>query len=182
MVITISRNFLKGHPREGQQTFFVEKMIQWYWDTQAPKYHNVLEMLLELNGDKFHEYYLSRFIDSLDSSVNEWKGHTIRNGFRYKEGDKFSPRVWSGDPYKTPQIQILPDLTVKKAWFFGFQGGAFNLGGRVFDGEVESHWELLEQIAHNDGLETQEFLAWFKYPKSFDGQIICWNDRINYEY
>ncbi len=44
---------------------------------------------------------------------------------------------------------------------------------------VHFHY-MLGGIAKNDGLDIDEFMAWFKYPKPFEGQIICWNENIGY--
>lgn len=35
-----------------------------------------------------------------------------------KVGDKFSPRVWSGKPYRSKMITIAPDIEVKQIWDF----------------------------------------------------------------
>lgn len=40
--------------------------------------------------------------------------------------------------------------------------------------------EIMKTLAKNDGLTLAELLQWFKYPKPFEGQIICWNDKVNY--
>lgn len=40
--------------------------------------------------------------------------------------------------------------------------------------------EKVFEIAENDGLTSDDLLAWFKYPKPFSGQIICWNHNIKY--
>ena len=40
--------------------------------------------------------------------------------------------------------------------------------------------EIMKRLAYNDGLSLAELLKWFKYPKPFKGQIICWNDKISY--
>lgn len=105
------------------------------------------------------------------------KHHTIRSGNRFKVGDKFSPRVWSGKPYYSKQIIIAPDIEVEKVYEFEIHGSEFKINENIYDG---MNIEILEMIAQNDGLNRQELLDWFKYPNSFKGQIICWSDKISY--
>lgn len=102
------------------------------------------------------------------------KKHTIRAGSRWKVGDKFSPRVWSGKPRHSKQIIIAPDIEIKKGWSFTrdlFTPTFYLDGHPVGD-------ELLSAIAANDGLTVDDFKAWFNKP--FEGQVICWNDSVNY--
>lgn len=33
-------------------------------------------------------------------------------------------------------------------------------------------------LAKNDGLLTDDFVVWF--PQNFNGQILCWNNEIEY--
>lgn len=109
----------------------------------------------------------------------EPKHHTIRSGHRFKEGDWFSPRVWSGKPYNSKQIIIAPDIQVKKEWKFDLCDDYIWINAKKHCHVLEH--ELLESFAMNDGLESQDLLDWFKYPKETqDNQIICWNENINY--
>ena len=114
-VTTFSRQFPAYHPQAGKPTYFVEKMIEWYWDTANPEFHNVEDMIFLLNPDK-ESSLLHKFVDSLCPDIEEWKGHTVRSGNQKRVGQKFSPRVWSGAPYNSAQITFLPDLEIKKLW------------------------------------------------------------------
>lgn len=160
-VITFSRVFPVYHPKAGQPTNFIEKiyagLADIYEDFKIPNDAN--------DFWDFHEYYNSKP-----------KFHTIRGGNRWKVGDKFSPRVWSGKPYNSKQIILAPDIEVKKVWSFSKDliSKNFYLNG------IEVQPDSLLEIAKNDGLEIAELLLWFQYPKPFNGQIICWNDKINY--
>lgn len=172
-VITFSRVFPSYHPKAGQPTYFVEKI------------HNGLNLapisfneIIAFNTDKERELLLNFWKDIV--TFGGCKYHTIRAGNRWKVGDKFSPRVWSGKPYQTKQIIIAPDIEIKKIWDFEISGGEYCINGRVYGGEVESHHELLYKIAENDGLSKPDLLDWLKYPKQFSGQIICFNENINY--
>lgn len=178
-VITFSRIFPSYHPRAGEPTYFVEKIwrsfnqmdVDGYYLESIQAYSDVYNDLID-NGSVDHIVPFSNLIP---------KHHTIRAGHRYKVGDWFSPRVWSGKPYNSKQITIAPDIQVKKTWDFSFLStGMYQMGKRQFDGEVESHHELLELIAQHDGLSKSDFLEWFRYPRAFYGQIICWNENINY--
>lgn len=163
-VMTFSRFFPQGHPRVGQPTHFVEKI----WSGLADC--GVLMDGRDFSGIPmdFHVYY-----NALP------KLHTIRAGNRWKAGDRFSPRVWSGKPYNSPQIIIGPDIEVKMTWRFFIA----NRSMYIESGAVNT--STLERLAQNDGLSFDDFLGWFmpvkKKPQpDFEGQIICWNQNIEY--
>lgn len=159
-VLTFSRVFPAHHPRKGEPTFFVEKFTK---SIQLLDYDRI-DMPDELDFD-LGMYHLC-----------DPKDHTIRAGNRWKVGDKFSPRVWSGKPYNSKQIIIGPDIEVKRTWTFEI----LNFGYAV-DGAFQSYNEL-KIIAANDGLTVDDFECWFNVKKNevFEGQIICWNDKIEY--
>ncbi len=77
-------------------------------------------------------------------------------------------------------ITIAPDIEIKKIWNFGVRKGEFYLNAICYSGEHEHHHELLEKIAINDGLSKQDLIDWFDFKKEFHGQVLCWNDTINY--
>lgn len=157
-VITFSRTFPSYHPKAGQSTFFVEKFwesVHVDFDIKAP-IRTCFDMdLTKVYGAKYH---------------------TIRAGNRWKVGDKFSPRVWSGKPYNSKQIIIAPDVEVKNVHKFEIEPD-----GKIF---LNNNTALImadvQLISKNDGLGADDFLAWFKHPKAFNGQIICWNENVNY--
>lgn len=157
-VITFSRAFPAYHSRKGQETFFVEK---------------VLKSFMMIKGVSIND------VDALELDETIWdkckpKHHTIRAGHRFKTGDMFSPRCWSGRPYHTQQVILADDVKIEKVWDFVFHRGKMYIDGeRFLMAEVD--------VAKNDGLSEKDFLAWFKYPQDFHGQIICWNENIKYE-
>lgn len=164
-VITFSTRFPSYHPRKGEQTHFVEKI----WNS-LPNHYD----LDKLNPGKKKEVEL--FWQALQMNYRMFgpKLHTIRAGHRWKAGDKFSPRVWSGVPYHSPQIIIAPDMEVKKVWTFEVFGeGDVRIGSKI-------NQIFLRHIAANDGLSLDDFLAWFKYPQPFNGQVIAWDENVNY--
>ncbi len=184
-VITFSRTYPKGHPRQGEPTYFVEKV--WESIGYVPS-----KEIIELLPDEYMNY-LRR-----DSETIYPKHTTIRAGHNWKAGDWFSPRVWGTDinpktgrsgPYNSKQIQFAPDIQIKKVWDFKiiytdnpllYQ---VLLNGQVIY-EVEccqifvDGFDTIKMIAENDGLDYNDFLHWFI--DDFDGQIICWNENINY--
>jgi hypothetical protein len=155
-VLTFSRYYPSYHPKKGQPTYFVDKIWKGLYEIN--------------NGD----------VRSNMKNVHQFdsKYHTIRAGHRFKTGDWFSPRVWSGRPYKSKQIIIAPDIQVKKTWDFDIEGSDIFLDGR-YDFTAQG-WSL-DEVSKNDGLNRSDFLDWFKFTKqNFHGQIICWNENINY--
>lgn len=160
-VITFSRNFPATHPRKGEPTYFVEKL------------HRSLD--LGVSEKTLVSKELSYYFNFAVFGSCEPKHHTIRGGNRWKVGDKFSPRVWSGRPYMTKQIIIAPDIEIKKIWNISCDlDGVFYLDRKQFD--VTS-----SDITVNDGLTTDDFLSWFPVGKILEGQILCWNEKVNYQ-
>lgn len=177
-VITFTQRFLCHHPRHGQRTHFVEAIR----NSMNPyiSYLEYLEKLVRLNAkalsrNKLTIQDIQRFLSSLNWNYSaESKRHTIRSGFRFKPGDKFSPRVWSGTPYQSPQIIFWDDIVIPKIYTikiktkpkFGFTAHDH------IDNRTSKYSEALANlIASNDGLSTEDFKAWFNKPMS--GQIIC---------
>jgi hypothetical protein len=103
---------------------------------------------------------LSEFWNSLNMDITDIKLHTIRGGERFKDGDWFSPRVWSGKPRHSPQILLCGDIKIP--WVQ----------------PVELPQQDIDTLAHNDGLTADKFRDWFKHPEPFHGQIICWVESL----
>lgn len=169
-VITFSKTFPGYHPRAGEPTYFVEKFLK----SIGKEYHTLPNTVQDI---------VDAYI--MDSCLP--KPHTIRLGQRFSAGDWFSPRVWEGIPYKSKQIIIEPDTQVAKTFEFEVKSE----GDYTFIGidewafyEENSNFitqrEALETLAQNDGLTVADFKAWFKWPEGFKGQIICWNQKIDY--
>lgn len=157
-VITFSTVFPSYHPKAGQPTNFVEKIWWGLNDAQTDRFE------MEL----FKNDLLLKSFESFPP-----KFHTIRAGKRWKVGDKFSPRIWSGRPYHSKQITIAEDLEVKAVW----------------DIEIYCFLEFkictampidIDILARNDGFDkVADFMYWFK-PEKFVGQIISWSDEVKY--
>lgn len=191
-VMTFSRTYPAYHPKAGQPTHFVEKILNWYFGTMKNLEHNPA---LHFTGDiiklKNPELYqvggVETFIESLSKDIDAWKNHTIRAGRRWKAGDWFSPRVWSGKPYNSKQVIIAPDIQVKKTWDFEVDGN-----GVMSMAKPGEQLKYLDEnidaiIAKNDGLEYNDFIDWIVLPyyvrtkDSGPMQIICWNESIEYK-
>jgi len=177
-VITFSRTFPAYHPKAGQPTYFVEKFYNSI-------YRNGSESMEEIGRINQH-LPPAVFMPFLDSMVacEERKHHTIRAGHNWKVGDKFSPRVWSGRPYNSKQVVIAPDVEIKKVWDIEIKefsdGRWIDFGNYKISEHMAFPMTVLPLLARNDGLELQDLLDWFKFPKPFTGQILCWNENINY--
>lgn len=170
-VLTFSRTFPAYHPKAGQPTYFVEKFYNSLIEQDKPTFN-------DLNFD---------LAISDDFGKLGCKHHTIRSGNRWNVGDKFSPRVWSGKPYDSKQIIIAPDVEVKKVWRFNIEVNkdyiCVLINDLAFHEEnrsLETNHSGMMTLAKNDGLSFQDMRDWFKWGKPFTGQIICWNENINY--
>lgn len=188
-VITFSRVFPYYHPKAGEPTYFVEKLHYNIWSQISDEWIDAQSMIYDLNKHLPRDIVFD-FVESLEMELdfNELsKGHTIRSGYRFKAGDLFSPRVWGNDvnpksgksgPYHSKQVIIAPDIQIPKVWGFDIAGqdGKFFIDQSPFT----SRGMFLGELAKNDGLTGNDFKAWFKHPKPFTGQIICWDESIEY--
>lgn len=170
-VITFSRVFPSYHPRRGESTYFVEKV----WKSLGGVASEFTTPFI--NGTDFKNSIVWGY-----QLVDGYKHHTIRSGHRFKAGDFFSPRVWSGVPYKSKQIIFAPDIEVSKVWGFEIKDSIIRIRGSEQSacGLYDVPANEVPFIAANDGLSFLDLMHWFKFPKDFEGQIICWNGSIEY--
>src|SRR5690554_6254811 len=91
--------FPKYHPRAGEPTHFVEKI----WE--AVPGDNILY-------DAINYEVLRPYAESFQSK-KMWtpKRTTIRAGHRWKKGDFFVPKIWTGIPYRSKPIDV-EDFTI----------------------------------------------------------------------
>lgn len=187
-VITYSQCFPSYHPRAGEQTFFVEKVLNQVESHGTYNWRNKQyeDLLIHLNEKKIKEGKLTRerirvFYKSLNKDVWDKKPHTIRAGHSRKVGQMLTPAIWSGRPYWDPQIIFAQDMEVKKTWDFHIDvNGIYSINNQYIfypDGTEQ-------RLAENDGLTELDFMNWFipdinKF-KGFQGQIICWAENVNY--
>jgi hypothetical protein len=176
-VLTFSRHFPKGHPRAGEPTWFVERVMAGIAEDYYPNY----QMPKDFTQYDWHQYY----------NCTVLKRHSIRAGSRWKPGDMASLRVWSDKPYRSKQIEFA-QVEVKKEWAIEIyqhkEYWEFKLNGKKVGWDLPEQTNIddfVDQLAANDGLTTPDFLNWFSiHPKKqasvFRGQVICWSDKIDY--
>lgn len=164
--LMFSRYFPATHPRKGYETFFVEKIWKsLYINGECPD---------PLNG------YIGEYVSDMRADLASYnnvdpKYHTIRASTRWKVGDKFAPRVWRGLPYRSKTIQFAPPIEVKKVWNIEVN---FKESHELIINGKATLFKNLYSLTKNDGLLLLDFVQWFNKP--FTGQIICWNDKIEY--
>lgn len=192
-VITFSTKFPAYHPKAGQPTHFVEKFldsINFYNFRGVNGLYHFRDLNPQIEFDNIKSFW-----HSLNHGNENQKHHTIRSGNRFKVGDKFSPRIWGNDinpksgrsgPYHSKQIIIERDIEIKKIWDFEMDlNGVYSIDGKYILGEFNEDEAVEIQLAKNDGFSNPaDMFDWFmpnyNKPKSFRGQIICWNENINY--
>lgn len=165
-VITFSRAFPASHANAGTPTWFVERI--WHG------------LRAQFDNETLHLYIDPHDKELWDINRVNWfsikniapKIHTIRAGRTRKAGDVFSPRVWSGAPRKSKQVQFAPDITIHHV--VDFERTA---GGHILLNGIDATFDKMK-IAENDGLTLGEFEAWFSEP--FIGQIVIWEKENPY--
>jgi hypothetical protein len=163
--ITFSTKFPTYHPKAGKPTFFEEQLCSCLLTIDWEFYSEFLQPKAKPKFSKPACYY---------NKFNH-KGQTIRKGYRFNIGERFSPRIWSGRPYWTPQIVFAPEVLITKVWNFKIENRTLFIDGKKVKPAT------LALLAKNDGFEnTKDFLEWLQFPRDFEGQIICWDNRINY--
>lgn len=108
-----------------------------------------------------------------EDSYGDSKRHTIRKGNRFNPGDHVNFKVWTGLPYRSKKLTFAIGVEIKKTWPFELTKEDFILNGKVL------HLKELTMVAMNDGLTCEDFECWFN-SKPFTGQVICWDEKIDY--
>jgi len=155
-VLLVSRTFPKGHKRKGEKTFFVEKIFN------------------ELTGGYCYMICKSKNdckLCSFEKYSNEIKLHTCRRNYelwakRIKEVQEgkaiLSLRYWSGEPYRTKQIEF---AQLDKDSGVGVQKLLFRINDLLYPIAGDGIWFSvlnLENLSKNDGLSIDDFKDWFK--------------------
>jgi hypothetical protein len=164
---TLSQKFLKGHPREGQPTYFVEKFLVSIGAEyeSADYYHKLCALNPEADRDAILSFYMK--LEGMGKIPP--KPHTIRQGNHFKAGDLISIRAWLGTPYNSTPIKLWDDLEVVATYPYHIANNMHYLNYSIT--------ALTSRVAKNDGLSVDDFIAWF--PSQFTGQVICWKE-VNY--
>jgi len=173
---TFSRTFPVGHDSAGNKTLFVEKIL----NTLDINYSSIsYKNWLINNNPNIDEKTINDFFDNLEQT-DKTKSHTVRKGQSIKKGELVSFRVWSEKPYRSKQIKFAPDIKVN---IFPVK---FDDLGFVYLNDSPDYLKHDKQsiLAKNDGLTNIEFMNWFflrqKPFKGFEGQVICWDSKIEY--
>jgi len=139
-VITYSQVYPVYHPKKGQPTNFVGKVLNSidknnHWFAKCDKCGWMGSSGAMEGGGQIADTgdyddvccpkCRSKELTELDDFMDTYylgkftpKHHTIRAGNRWKVGMYFSPRVWSGKPYQSKQITLAPDVEIKQVWKF----------------------------------------------------------------
>lgn len=139
-VLLVSRTFPKGHKREGEGTFFVEKILaalgfSYLNDENIKKPHTCR---------KNYELWAKRI-----KEVQEGKA-------------VLSLRYWSEKPYRSKQVEF---AVLDKDSGVGVQKLLFGINDLLYPVAGEGIWLRglnLENLAKNDGLSIEDFKDWFK--------------------
>ena len=180
-VITFSRAYPAGHPKQGRPTNFVEKIVQYksWFDFRTW----ILENNKKVDGD-----ILLDFIAKIDPDDFAPKIHTIRSvnkktgEGRWKVGDKASLRVWSDKPYSSKQIIIAPEVEISRVIPIEILEHGIKIYSEfnkcwVSIGSFNDFGSMVPELAKNDGLDVKDFESWFKLKElPFKGDIIFFTD------
>lgn len=157
-VLTVSKVFMKDHPKVGMPTLFKDKILMMIARTIGIDYTDIASALgLELH-EKIHTI----------RETSDWPkiAKKISNGEMI-----LSVRQWEGIPYQSKQdkpIMQLSDIGIQK----------ITIANRVSEYKcyVDGLLTDINTIANNDGLSKQDFIDWFK-PYFGKGEML-WNGVI----
>ena len=162
-VRTLSRFYMKGHPKAGEPTFFVEKFLN--------------SMNLPYPSEYFWTFVAGTGNEEI-FNTELLKGHTIRMGRHFMPVDELTLAVWSGVPYRSKQIKLWTgdiravdiEIVVLAKDYISF-----------IEADKDTPPIDVFKLATNDGLSPQDFIDWFKLPIGIhEAQILIWNKDINY--
>lgn len=135
-VLTVSRNFLKGHPREGEPTGFVEAI------TEGRKIHTIragaywAKVVIEVNAGL------------AVLCVRYWSGKPY--GSKQVDVTTFTKLGWQPISIQYHGIEKIPFIMIKNTNpIIRTVGHFLHIGQTV-------------TLAHNDGLALEDFIGWFK--------------------
>lgn len=170
-VRTLSRTFMKGHPKEGQPTYFMEKVYNSLYPGLIKHFPK------DLRKWRFDNELNRNMAKQFDKSINETKHHTIRMGRHFKANDELTLAVWNARPYHSKQVKLwigtirAIDIIITKTSFLKIY--------KEQEGNITSL--KLPIVAKNDGLSLADFEAWFNLPVGeHEAQILIWSPEINY--
>jgi len=169
-VLLLSRNFMVGHAKAGQPTWFKEQLMNLL--------HN-------------YEYHNVNMPDGSDLLITGKKLHTMRGNYNYwaekaakiNAGEmELSIRQWSGKPFDSVQktIATLQHLNIQRyeGYWYKEQREKGELPTFLIDGKLLEDVTLL---AKNDGLSMEDWLEWFfKKTEKVEGVILHFTQEFRY--
>lgn len=180
--VMFSRKFPAKHPRAGEPTHFMEKILNGLPD-------EVLHPWVKIADWKaLHKLADAHNAHSIYEEEPD-KHHTIRAGKSWKVGDILIPCMWELEGGRftkgNKKIQCAPELEVVKVWDIEIEYYSISALRDceaikvVLDGTMMGYGQV--HLAENDGLGYKDFRNWFMMDKkSFSGQVICWNNEVEY--
>lgn len=177
---TLSRVFMKGHPRAGSPTHFYEKVLN---SLQVNYRHpNIASYLVDLNLGKELEISSFLFDSDINYKIEDAKPHTIRMGRHFKPVDELTLGVWSGSLYNYNK----DGSKIIKLWAGEIRAVNIEIYRGIHQPLIISQDEVvldIDMVAKNDGLSTEDFKAWFMNRLKaghHEAQILIWNKQIQY--
>lgn len=183
-VITFSRVFPAYHPRAGQPTNFIRKILKARHLSGHLSAGDILKISREIGLMGLQDI---KSVHQFLSDTNQIpKHHTIRGTEKRKwtVGEKFSPRAWSGKPYKSKQLHLGPDIEIVDVYdveitYDHVKGMNFEFAAPILNTAWREDFIPMGLVGKNDGLNMVDFVNWFPVVKEpFIGQIICWTPKL----
>lgn len=178
--LMISRTFMKSHPRAGQETYFMSKILL--------NFNQVV--VQDVDGKQFpvEPVHSSKMVLDIIKQDFDPKLHTLRPNYdlwahRAEEINAgravLSLRQWTGKPYRSKQNEFirLEKIGVQRAKVVhapiapGFPSSV----GVFIDGRIKN----IHEVAKNDGLSVDDFCHWFGKPLD-DGCVIHFTENFRY--
>lgn len=163
VVLVLSQAFLMGHSKAGKPNYFVQQLSN------------------ALHGCSEHKVQLP---DGDSIIVRGKKLHTIRQNYEYwKEKTEkinagemeLSIRVWSGNPYKSLQVEVAR-LSHVNIQLVEMSYSTEDAQPIVYIDNVLKP-NIAEEMARNDGLQLEDWIEWFfKKTNTFRGVILHFTD------
>jgi len=153
-VLMISRVFLKGHPKAGEQTSFPSKIENALLNLK--EYRHLHKKLHTIRAG-------NRFKEGDKVSLRCW----YDKPYRSKQTEFAIVTI-----KKVYDIEIKHEIVPHGDNFFRhteYEMKAYINGKRLDDNQLKT-------LAKNDGLSIEDFKSWFGEDMEFKGQIICWVD------
>lgn len=180
MTISVATHFLKGHPRHGEETFFVERILamlfnhytfeisRFYTEEYSVAIVNQYQLtdlfLLEAKYDFCYEVF-----EECIRGEDYLKIHTVRSGHRFKKGTPIHFKIWTGNAYRSKTFKLAPEINCTGVQEFVWTRKIDTL---IVDGNPIS--DTL-QFCENDGLSIKDLKDWFG--DGFNGQVIHFTDH-----